>query len=52
MKQIISLQIDEEQVSKLKVIAEDKDMSVSALIRMMIKQYLKEYENEVQLSSN
>ena len=26
MKQIISLQIDEDQVSKLKVIAEDKDM--------------------------
>ena len=50
--QIISLQIDEEQVSKLKVIAEDKDMSVSALIRMMIKQYLKEHKNEVQLSSN
>lgn len=52
MKQIISLQIDEEQVSKLKVIAEDKEMSVSALIRMMIKQYLKERENEVQLFSN
>lgn len=52
MKQIISLQIDEEQVSKLKVIAGDKDMSVSALIRMMIKQYLKEHENEVQLSRN
>lgn len=54
MKQIISLQIDEEQVSKLKVLAEDKDMSVSALIRMMIKQYLKEQEtrDEVQLSSN
>lgn len=52
MKQIISLQIDDLQVNKLKVIAEDRDMSVSALIRMMIKQYLKEHENEVQLFSN
>lgn len=54
MKQIISLQIDEEQVSKLRVFAEDKDMSVSALIRMMIKQFLKEHEtqDEVQLLSN
>ena len=54
MKQIISLQIDEEQVSKLKILAEDKDMSVSALVRMMIKQYLKEHEtqDDVQLSSN
>lgn len=52
MKQIISLQIDEVQVDKLRAIADDKDMSVSALIRMMIKQYLKEHENEVQLSSN
>ena len=46
MKQIISLQIDEEQVFKLKVLAEDKDMSVSALIRMMIKQCLKEQETQ------
>ena len=54
MKQIISLQIDEEQVAKLKILAEDKDMSVSALVRMMIKQYLKEHEtqDDVQLSRN
>ena len=54
MKQIISLQIDEEQVFKLKVLAEDKDMSVSALIRMMIKQCLKEQEtqDDVQLYNN
>ena len=54
MKQIISLQIDEEQVFKLKVLAEDKDMSVSALIRMMIKQCLKEQgtQDDVQLYNN
>ena len=50
MKQIISLQIDENQLSELKTIAEDKDMSVSALIRMMIKNYLKEKSNETLLS--
>lgn len=52
MKQIISLQIDATQIDKLKAIAADKDMSVSALIRIMIKKYLKEYENEVQLYDN
>lgn len=50
MKQIISLQIDENQLSELKAIAEDKDMSVSALIRMLIKKYLKEKSNETLLS--
>ena len=50
MKQIISLQIDEKQLNELKAIAEDKDMSVSALIRMMIKNYLKEKNDETLLS--
>lgn len=50
MKQIISLQIDENQLNELKAIAEDKDMSVSALIRMMIKNYLKEKNDETLLS--
>lgn len=52
MKQIISLQIDDSQLIDLKKIAEDKDMSVSALIRMMIKNYLKEYIDESRLSKN
>ncbi len=47
MKQNISLQIDEAQVSKLKIIAEERDMSVSAIIRMMIKQWMSEHENEI-----
>ena len=52
MKQIISLQIDDSQLICLKEIAEDKDMSVSALIRMMIKNYLKEYTDETRVSKN
>ena len=52
MKQIISLQIDDSQLICLKKIAEDKDMSVSALIRMMIKNYLKEYSDETRVSKN
>ena len=42
MKQIISLQIEDSLINELKIIAEQEDMSVSALIRKLIKKFLQD----------
>ena len=47
MKQILSLQIEDELLNRLKSIAEEEDCSVSSLVRRMIKKYLKEKIDEV-----
>ena len=40
-KQIISLEIDIKVLDSLKALAKENEMSVSALIRLAIKKYLK-----------
>lgn len=43
---MLSLKISEELEQKLKEEAKEREMSVSALIRWIIKQYFKEKEND------
>lgn len=40
MKKLISLQLDEELLDKLKVLSQNEDRSVSSIIRVAVKKYV------------